>query len=151
MIALASSGRHKAVRIDVRGLPRPKGSMIYGYRQSSRGVKAWEMIIRSIARYAFQTTIAGPVELALRFRFQPPKCSTLGYPGKNVGDVDKLTRAVLDGLTGVAYVDDSQVVRVDVSKDFSAKPEGVEIWVQATEPNWTIGGTCRRRTNGEKT
>ena len=31
-------------------------------------------------------------------------------------DVDKLVRAVLDGLTGVAFVDDSQVVMIEARK-----------------------------------
>lgn len=41
------------------------------------------------------------------------------YPtGHNTGDVDKLLRAVLDGLTGVVFKDDSQVVQARTVKRY---------------------------------
>ena len=42
------------------------------------------------------------------------------------GDLDKLLRALFDALTGIVYVDDSQVVRVSASKTFSPNP-GVRV------------------------
>ena len=42
------------------------------------------------------------------------------YPiGRNVGDLDKLCRALLDALTGVAFHDDSQVVDLTSRKRYS--------------------------------
>lgn len=38
-------------------------------------------------------------------------------------DVDKLIRAVLDALTGVAYKDDSQVIRVNAVKRYATEDE----------------------------
>jgi len=35
-----------------------------------------------------------------------------------VGDLDKLCRAILDALTGVAYLDDRQVVELDARKAY---------------------------------
>jgi crossover junction endodeoxyribonuclease RusA len=46
-------------------------------------------------------------------------------------DVDKLLRAVLDGLTGIAFDDDSQVVDARVFKYFGS-PERVEIAFEET-------------------
>jgi Holliday junction resolvase RusA-like endonuclease len=43
-------------------------------------------------------------------------------------DLDKLIRAVLDGLTGVAYKDDGQVVRITAVKIYAQKI-GVQIGV----------------------
>jgi Holliday junction resolvase RusA-like endonuclease len=41
-------------------------------------------------------------------------------------DIDKLARAAADSLQGIFYVDDSQVVRLSVSKDYGEAP-GVTI------------------------
>jgi crossover junction endodeoxyribonuclease RusA len=35
-----------------------------------------------------------------------------------LGDIDKLSRAVLDALTGVAYLDDRQVIRLEARKSY---------------------------------
>jgi len=40
--------------------------------------------------------------------------------------VDKLARAVNDGLSGAAFQDDSQVIRMTASKEYSDTP-GVDI------------------------
>lgn len=40
-------------------------------------------------------------------------------------DIDKLTRTILDALTGVLYIDDSQVVKLEVCKQYGLG--GVEI------------------------
>ena len=48
----------------------------------------------------------GPIEVACEFFL----------PTAQRADVDNLVKATLDGMNGVAYDDDSQVVRVTVSK-----------------------------------
>ena len=35
-----------------------------------------------------------------------------------LGDIDKLSRAVLDALTGVAYLDDRQVIQLEARKAY---------------------------------
>jgi Holliday junction resolvase RusA-like endonuclease len=37
-------------------------------------------------------------------------------------DTDNLLKAVLDGLNGIAWADDSQVIRVSASKEYSTEP-----------------------------
>ena len=37
-------------------------------------------------------------------------------------DTDNLLKAVLDGLNGIAWADDSQVIRVCASKEYSTEP-----------------------------
>lgn len=65
--------------------------------------------------------VAGPVECVLDFVLPVPKTreGELWPIGKNTGDVDKLTRATLDGLTGSLWHDDSQVVRLLASKRYA--------------------------------
>ena len=44
-------------------------------------------------------------------------------------DLDNYIKAVLDGLNGLAWVDDSQIVNISATKEYSMKPETVVlIW-----------------------
>jgi len=75
--------------------------------------------------------LEGPVYLHLEFRLPRGKTVKRELPCVTP-DLDKLCRAVLDALTGVAYKDDGQVVHVSASKHYEgAKGPGVEIEVRA--------------------
>lgn len=88
---------------------------------------------------------AGPVTVTLVFTQHRPsshyrsgrnsrllKDSAPWYPA-SAPDIDKLTRAVLDSMTGIVFVDDGQVVDLRVSKRFADKwtgeQEGVAVRV----------------------
>ncbi len=71
-----------------------------------------------------------PVSITVDFYFQRPKSA----PKKRIGmtvkpDCDKLTRAILDALTGIVYNDDSQVVSIVANKHYGV-PERCEIEVR---------------------
>jgi crossover junction endodeoxyribonuclease RusA len=117
--------------------------------ESSRYVKDWRAWVRAAAARACPDPIAGPVEVALGFRMPRP-ASHFGT-GRNWllmkpsapahhtqrPDVDKLTRAVLDALTGIAYGDDSTVVAVHARKRWERHPNlpgGVTIIIRGVEP-----------------
>lgn len=73
------------------------------------------------------TVTDGMVDVELRFFIKRPRTTKRSYPRL---DIDKLIRAVLDALTGHAYGDDSQVVTVTASKEFSDTP-GVRITMRS--------------------
>ncbi len=77
-----------------------------------------------------------PVRVDLRFRLptisSAPKRRRI-WPVGRKDDLDKLTRAVLDGITHVLIYDDGQVVRITAEKDYAAGWEGV--LVKITEVN----------------
>lgn len=126
----------------VRGLPAPQGSK-RAFRnkhtgrvmlvESSPKVKPWRSDVRDAALAALDTTadgrpITAPVGVALSFHMPRPKghygsgrnadrlkASAPEYPATKP-DLDKLVRAVLDSLTGLVWVDDSQVVSVAAEK-----------------------------------
>ena len=55
----------------------------------------------------------------MSFRFQKPKSAKKSVTQKvTKPDLDKLLRSVLDALTGIVWVDDSQVVIISARKDF---------------------------------
>ena len=64
--------------------------------------------------------ITGPVEMICWFYFEKPKSNRTLHPtSRQVGDLDKLLRAVSDALVdGGAIEDDSQIVLVSGSKSW---------------------------------
>ncbi len=60
------------------------------------------------------------------FTFVKPKTVTRQDPSV-APDLDKLVRAVLDGLTAIAYRDDGQVTNLWATKEYGPEPG---VWVQ---------------------
>ena len=126
--------------------PAPQGSKTYLGKgrliESCGRVKSWRGLVNKIARNFIQTAIEGPVEVKLVFKLKRPKNH---FNSKNEvkpnapqyyvikrNDLDKLVRSTLDGLTGVAYIDDCQVIKLNAFKEYSNNKEvGAEILVRA--------------------
>ena len=85
----------------------------------------WRGTIAAIARGTNITKIQVGVDMDLLFIFNKPKTVKRSEPFVRP-DLDKLIRAVLDGLTGVAYEDDQQVVRLTAQKAYG-ETEGVYV------------------------
>jgi hypothetical protein len=116
----------------INGTPVPQGSKSAFNRggrivlvEAAKGLKEWRHIVHLCAG-ANATTKQWvkldkeiPVTVRILFTFTRPK--TIKREHHTVKpDLDKLTRAVLDGITeaGNVWVDDSQVVRLEVSKQY---------------------------------
>jgi Holliday junction resolvase RusA-like endonuclease len=70
-----------------------------------------------------------PISITLTFYFDKPKSERKAAQYKTTKpDLDKLLRAVLDALTGIAYADDSQVTECRVAKIFGS-PARLEVHV----------------------
>ncbi len=52
----------------------------------------------------------------------------LMYTGKK--DIDNIAKSILDGLNGVAYIDDKQVVQLTISKKYTIGETRAEIVLQ---------------------
>ena len=75
-----------------------------------------------------------PFRVAIGFFFERPKSVNKRISDKVTRpDLDKLARAVLDALTGIAFVDDSQVVDLHCTKNFGS-PARAEITVEEALP-----------------
>ena len=93
-----------------------------------RELALWRGTIAAIARDTNITKIQVGVDIDLLFIFNKPKTVKRTEPYVRP-DLDKLIRAVLDGLTGVAYEDDQQVVRLTAQKAYG-ETEGVHITIR---------------------
>lgn len=85
----------------------------------------WRADIARIAKTIVIEKAQQGVELHLTFILKKPKTVNRNEPYIRP-DIDKLSRAVLDGLTGVAYEDDEQVVKLTAIKEYGEN-EGVVI------------------------
>ena len=91
----------------------------------------WRADIANVARSVILDKAQHGVEVSLVFTLKKPKTVTRSEPFKRP-DIDKLSRAVLDGLTGVAYEDDEQVVKLIAVKEYG-NVEGVTIRITDKE------------------
>lgn len=121
----------------VAGIPQPQGSKT-GYVRGGRAVivdknpgalKPWRAEIARIAAATWVHTqpLDGPVRVYAAFVMPKPKSVKRDYPHVRP-DLDKLMRALMDGVTdaGCVWADDSQVVEIETSKIYGETP-GVHV------------------------
>jgi len=122
----ASASAMEITEFSVRGLPVPQGStrafVVKGrpvITSTSKGLSSWRHLIASEAQRHATRIYHGPVIVFLSFYLPKPKSApkSLKYMTKRP-DLDKLIRAVLDGITHVLLRDDSQVVAVFAQKEY---------------------------------
>jgi crossover junction endodeoxyribonuclease RusA len=122
------------IAFQVRGVPVTQGSKrAFVIKGTNRAVltesggqahRDWRTRVAAAAQDAAdgRELIDGPVVVSLHFRLPRPASAPKRkrtWPIKaRSGDVDKLARCCLDAFTGVLFRDDSQVVKLVVSKDW---------------------------------
>ena len=120
----------------VYGVPRPQGSKrIVTNRRTGRAIpieaskflKKYREDIAVTAREEIKKQYGSghlppigdreAVSVGIGFYFERPKGTTRRSPTVRP-DIDKLTRSVLDALTGILYADDAQVTHLYVRKRY---------------------------------
>ncbi|WP_235211089.1 RusA family crossover junction endodeoxyribonuclease [Nocardia brasiliensis] len=138
--AMATAGVRPPAQVSetslfVPGDAAPQGSKrhVGGGRmvESSKLVGPWrERVALAAHRHGFPV-LTGPVSVALEFvRPRPvstPKRRT--PPAVKKPDLDKLTRAILDALTGIAFGDDAQVTEILARKRLAEIGETPGVWI----------------------
>lgn len=118
------------ITFEVKGQPIPQGSMkvIHGRVIHSQGsaLASWRSAIALAAKQAGAKPHSEAVMIEMIFTFVKPKTVTRLDPSV-APDLDKLVRAVLDGLTAIAYRDDGQVTNLWATKEYGPEPG---VWVQ---------------------
>lgn len=130
-----------AVTFDVLGTPAPQGSKkaITGRNgkvrliESSKAVKPWRLDVQAAALDTFGNgnLLHEAVHVTLEFWVtRPASAPKWRFWAPKMPDLDKLTRSTLDGLTGIAFVDDGQVASLYATKRYAhAAPTGCRITV----------------------
>lgn len=120
------------IKLSVRGNPIPykeraavRGNKVHSYRPDD--LKAWQSNVagEAMERYGINPT-GDMYSLDLHFYMKPPKKSVYQCPR---GDCDNLAKAVQDALQGIVWLDDRQVVKLTVEKEwlYDSDDYGVEI------------------------
>ena len=108
----------------IPGNPRPKQRPRIGrsgHVYTPRETRQWEATVGWEYKRRRGPRFEGDVSMELEFL----------YPSARRVDLDNLSKAVLDGLQGVAFEDDSQIVRLTLSKRVDRQLPGV--WVRIEE------------------
>ena len=129
----------------IEGVPVPKGRPRFARRgnyvqtYTDKKTMSYEELVAFTAKQAMGSgkLINGPVEMFLYIRLPVPKSYTkkatkdclegLVRPTKK-SDIDNYVKSLMDGMNGVVYEDDSQVVDLHVRKVYSEIP-GVDVCV----------------------
>lgn len=142
----------------VPGKPAPQGSKrhVGGGRmiESSKATAPWRTTVAWHAAQAYTAApLNGPVVVSLGFVMPrpaaTPKRST--PPAVKRPDLDKLTRAIFDALSGVVWRDDSQVVQLAATKRIAELDEqpGAHVAVRALSEALPQLGVARRNPVGD--
>lgn len=135
------------LRFAVDGIPVPQGSTRAfvikgttraivtqgGSKQRRDDLGTWRQAIAARARQAGAVPMLGPLTVVLTFGLLRPKSRPKREtePDRRP-DLDKLVRAALDALTGVAFVDDAQIVRCVAEKRYEASFPGLTVTLTST-------------------
>ena len=101
--------------------------VINGHVLHSQGsaLAVWRSSVAWAAKQAGATLSDSPIDITMVFIMARPKSVKRAFPTVSP-DLDKLVRGVLDALTGIAYIDDAQVVSIHAHKVYGGTP-GVEV------------------------
>jgi len=122
--------RPRSVFFVVEGVPVTQGSMIALISRStgramvkpmfSAKLSAWRKAISAEAKQAMAGRLLfdGPIAVHLVFHLPRPKTVKREWPDRRL-DIDKMTRACLDSLTGVVFSDDSRVCQLEAQKRYA--------------------------------
>lgn len=131
-----------SVTFFVAGIPVPQGSKtayVVGKRAvltdaNKKLLKPWRAEVTRVAGASWMDRLQldGAVHVTAVFVFERPKSVKRDAPSVKP-DVDKLARALLDGVTDSGiWKDDSQVTRLEVEKVYGAAP-GVHVVISRAE------------------
>lgn len=94
----------------------------------------WKRDVAVLAKNMRVRLMEGPLRVVMTFYLSRPK----SLPKRDVWhvkkpDVDNLSKAVGDALNGIAYNDDSQIVRLTAHKQYATDKVGVHVSIERLE------------------
>lgn len=137
----------------VPGIPRPQGSKKGFVNKKTGGViltesggqahKDWRAVVALAGSQAMgnEPLWEGPLFVSLEFFLPRPKSAPKSreWPSTRP-DIDKLARSVLDALTHICWVDDAQIVTLELRKRWqhwidpdTQQPIGLNVFIQPQE------------------
>lgn len=91
--------------------------------------KDWQKCVTLVAEFAMgdRPPVLGPVRLTMAFQMDRPKTVDREFPSVRP-DLSKLYRCAEDGLTGVCFKDDAQVIEATLTKTYGEPGVIIEVF-----------------------
>jgi len=133
------------IEFRVLGIPEAQGSarafIVKGrpiITTTNKNLNDWRRLVAYCAQEAMngQPMSEGPAAVSLEFNIPKPKSAPKKrevLPHKRP-DLDKLVRAALDAMSGIAFQDDAQVVDITATKRYGTP--GVHIRIEQLDGEW---------------
>lgn len=99
--------------------------------EANKKHKSWREHVSSVIP-ALESPSTSPVRVELLFYFNRPKTVKREYMSVKP-DIDKLSRSILDCLSGRIIKDDSQVIILNARKEYTDQSPGVLVRVMTIE------------------
>ena len=109
--------------VQAEPLPQPRPRFGRGKVYEPARVQKYKLAVKLAAENAMQGKLPTLQAVSCRLKFWRKFAPT----SKRFGDCDNLAKAVLDACNGVLFVDDAQVVSLQVDKRQSTTTAGVEV------------------------
>ena len=113
------------MRFEIPGRPMPKQRPRvgrYGNIYTPRETKSYEELVGIVARQHCKEPLAGDISVAIEVY------------GKRIGDLDNIAKSILDGMSGIVYVDDRQVTELSIRKMASGEEKVVVmVWQKESQ------------------
>lgn len=105
----------------------PRGCSRPVITSDNKQLRSWRQDVAAAALAAMdgkQRIEKEPVKLSVLFTFEKPKSVRAKATNKATKpDLDKLIRALCDGMTGIVFRDDAQVSEISARKVFGTPPQ----------------------------
>ena len=123
-----------------KGRPRVTTRGKFAHAYTPLKTKNYERMVMNsfLNKYTFNDQLSGPIEANIKGYFSIPKSTSKKVRNLMLSnkihhtkkpDIDNIAKSVLDSLNGLAYEDDSQVVKLTGEKLYSDNPR-VELYLK---------------------
>lgn len=134
------------IRLTIEGEPvgkgRPRvttrGSFAHAYTPKKTKNYERQVMNAFLDKYNYSDQLSGPIEASIMSYFPIPKSTNKKNKALMISnkifhtkkpDIDNIAKSVLDSLNGLAYADDSQIVKLSGEKLYSDQPR-VELYLK---------------------
>lgn len=117
--------------IPMRPVPKARARVTSrGFAYTPKRTADAEKAVASYARQYIKAPLEGPVAMILEFCYEVPKSFSKKdreaalsgiLPKTGRPDIDNLGKLCMDSLNGIAFQDDSQIVRLELAKRYGEK------------------------------
>lgn len=138
LFQLAVVGMNPIYKILIFGKPVPKGRPRFtrkGWTYTPKKTRIYEDYVKfvAISQTKIRKPIVNPIKVEISFYLQRPE-SRKKYPYPDVKpDIDNLIKSVIDGLQGIVFHDDKQIISLHANKLYSNDKPRTEIYIQEVE------------------